>query len=395
MARKSKKKRASKKDTARKPAHAEKKKEDAEHSGAPQSEEESASGLFKEAIAAFKESGALPPGGEEEQKKADKDEAAGNGADEGPALKDVEEKKKADPPSSEEGSSEGEDDATGAKDSDAPPKPEAETEVEEIEEAEEAEEAERAESAPATERVIRKTVHKKGEPDSVIEAFEPKEFEVHGSVIKFECRCGKRVSAPAGAKSFVGKCPKCGVRLILPKTREKAPASEARAAPKARPAPAPSATPPTAAAWISRFVAFQIDLAVPVGLFLGLFFLLRSFDVAAGTYWTVALAAAVVAWLVAAVLLPSTTSASLGMHLAGLRYRGPDGGPLSFIEALGRSVAGLVLSPLAPRALADRRGRTPAAHEAGGPVVGVGAGGAQGWGEAKVPGEKDAPDTPR
>jgi uncharacterized RDD family membrane protein YckC len=385
MARKSRKKLASKKGTASEVARV-KKKEEEEDRGAPQPEEESASGLFKEAIAAFKNSGALPPDAERERKEADKA---------------VEEEKKAESPTPEAKAEQKEheesdgkvEDGAGAKSSDESPKPETEEGADE--EVEEAEEAEEAESARAAEHMVRKTVHRKGEPDSAIEAFEPKEYEVHGSVIKFECRCGKRVSAPADAKSFVGKCPKCGVRLLLPRKTEKAPVPETRSKPRARPAPAPSAPPPPPATWISRFVAFQIDLAVPVGLFLGLFFLLRSLDVAAGTYWTVALAAAAVAWLAVAVLLPSIASASLGMRLAGLRYRGPAGGPLSFIEALGRSVAGLVLSPLAPLALADRRGRTTADHVTGCTVVVVGAGEAARPEVAKEPGEKDAPDTPR
>jgi uncharacterized RDD family membrane protein YckC/DNA-directed RNA polymerase subunit RPC12/RpoP len=404
MARKNREKRAGKKGTAREAARA--KREEGEDPSAPQAEEESASGLFKEAIEAFKRSGALPPDAEQKGKETHEDETAD---------KVVEEEKTADPPvpeaeagrkkegeECEEASGEGKDGA-GAKRSDALPKPEAGTgPPEEVEEAEEAEEAESA----AAEHMVRKTVHKKGKPDSVMEAFEPTEYEVHGSVIKFECRCGKRVSAPADAKSFVGKCPKCGVRLLLPKApegegKEKAQVSRTRPPPKARRAPAPSAPPPSPAAWISRFVAFQIDLAVPVGLFLGLFFLLRSLDVAADTYWTVSLSAAAVAWLVGTVLLPAVASASLGMRLAGLRYRGPDGGPLSFIEALGRSVAGILLSPLAPLALADRGGRTTADHVTGCTVVVARAGETKGSGEAarlkevKEPGEKDAPDTPR
>jgi predicted nucleic acid-binding Zn-ribbon protein len=57
-------------------------------------------------------------------------------------------------------------------------------------------------------------------------------------MMKFHCRCGKRISVPFKAKKTIGRCPKCGARLVVPKASD-AKSTDADAPKKASAKPAP------------------------------------------------------------------------------------------------------------------------------------------------------------
>ncbi len=89
-------------------------------------------------------------------------------------------------------------------------------------------------------REIEKAIRREGEPDSPAGAFEPKDVERHGNVMKFHCRCGKRISVPVKANKTIGRCPKCGARLVVPRASDAKSPTEAPAAKsrdRAKPAP--------------------------------------------------------------------------------------------------------------------------------------------------------------
>ncbi|MHC5054182.1 MAG: RDD family protein [Planctomycetota bacterium] len=93
-------------------------------------------------------------------------------------------------------------------------------------------------------REIEKAIRREGEPDSPAGAFEPKDVELHGNVMKFHCRCGKRISVPVDAGKTMGRCPQCGARLVVPKaSHAKLPIPEQAPEPKAKPEPKPKSAP--------------------------------------------------------------------------------------------------------------------------------------------------------
>jgi len=47
----------------------------------------------------------------------------------------------------------------------------------------------------------------------------PTSVEVYDDKIKFTCQCGKRISAPIQTKKLTGKCPRCGRRLTIPSVK--------------------------------------------------------------------------------------------------------------------------------------------------------------------------------
>jgi hypothetical protein len=85
-------------------------------------------------------------------------------------------------------------------------------------------------------REIEKAIRREGEPDSPAGAFEPKDVELHGNVMKFHCRCGKRISVPVDAGKTIGRCPQCGARLVVPKvSHAKLPIPKQAPEPKPKP----------------------------------------------------------------------------------------------------------------------------------------------------------------
>jgi len=237
-------------------------------------------------------------------------------------------------------------------------------------------------------RKLLKALRREGEPVSPAGAYEPKQVEVYGSVMKFHCRCGKRISAPVDAKKTVGRCPKCGSRLVLPRpsgasaederaARLRAAVSDAadrlRGAPGSSaqsPGPRPrligdgARAPAAVPAALARLVAFQIDAAAVWGTFLALGFAMSSLG-AGEASWFLAGALAGAVWGANRIVLPMLVSASAGMLLVGLRFRRPSGGRMTYPVALARAMLGVALLPLAPLALLDAACRTPADRIAG------------------------------
>ncbi|MGI9455573.1 MAG: hypothetical protein ACR2NU_03380 [Aeoliella sp.] len=56
--------------------------------------------------------------------------------------------------------------------------------------------------------------------------------------LKLKCPCGKTLSAPESAVGKRGKCPKCGMKFVVPGPKKKAPAATSTPAPSPTPEPA-------------------------------------------------------------------------------------------------------------------------------------------------------------
>jgi len=239
-------------------------------------------------------------------------------------------------------------------------------------------------------REIKKAIRREGEPDSPAGAFEPKHVELHGDVMKFHCRCGKRISVPVDARKTIGRCPKCGARLVVPKAsharppdkpKGKARSANARArnvrrataevadrlrksGGKGRRAVTGGKARPVRASWPARVFAALADAAITGAALVG------SFCIIGGGEWaaraivpTVVLAGGV--WCANRLVVQWVFGSSIGMMAGGVRLAYPDGRPLSFPGNLLRALAGPLLLPLAPVALWDEKRRTPADRAAG------------------------------
>ncbi len=252
-------------------------------------------------------------------------------------------------------------------------------------------------------RQIEKAIRREGEPESPAGAYEPKDVEVADGVMKFHCRCGKRISVPVDAKKTIGRCPKCGSRLVVPKASrveveqagEKASAPQKRGHGKARkrglrraadaaadrlrthaktpdPAEASALAPAESSpSWAARFGALQMDATIVATVLFGGFFVLNGIGFGKNGLAVAAVLAAAV-WIVNRVLLLYLAAASVGMKLAGLALRRQNGRPMSFGRTVLRAAAGVVLLPLAPLALRDPERRTLADRAAGTKVVQAG-----------------------
>ena len=239
-------------------------------------------------------------------------------------------------------------------------------------------------------REIKKAIRREGEPDSPAGAFEPKDVELHGNVMKFHCRCGKRISVPVDARKTIGRCPKCGARLVVPKASQarpperpkgKARSADARArnvrrataevadrlrkaGGKGKRAPRGERSKPSRASWPARVFAALADAAITGAALAG------SFYIIGGGEWTArAIVPMVVlgggAWCANRLVVQWIFSSSIGMMVGGVRLACPDGRPLSFPGNLLRAVAGPLLLPLAPVALWDGERRTLADRATG------------------------------
>jgi uncharacterized RDD family membrane protein YckC/DNA-directed RNA polymerase subunit RPC12/RpoP len=249
-------------------------------------------------------------------------------------------------------------------------------------------------------RVLAKAIRREGEPDNPGGAFEPKKIELHGDKMKFHCRCGKRISVPVSTKKAVGRCPKCGSRLVVPKVSQaKSPAKEqsrakneeARSA-EARAENVRRATAdvanrlrkrggkkekgkkekrkkkgggkPKHASVPARVVAAVVDAALTSAVVVGSFFILGG---GAWTAWGVVPAAilGLGIWCANHIVVQWIMGSSVGMMVSGIRLAGAEGRPLSFGGNLVRAIAGALLVPLAPVAIWDEERRTPADRAAG------------------------------
>ena len=256
-------------------------------------------------------------------------------------------------------------------------------------------------------RKLRKTLRREGEPESPAGAYEPKEVEYHGALMKFTCRCGKRVSVAIDAAQTVGRCPKCGSRLVVPvagrskpdgqasdepkKSRKKPRASRSRhravrdvanrmrrsrtaakkvaqpvevvaAGTEAEPAPADRH------AWGTRVSAFAIDQTILATVFFVAVSLLEVVGLGSSR-WALAAALACVTWAANRVVILWLFAASVGMLMVGLRLRLADGGTVPFARTALRAATGVALLLLAPFALRDREGRAPADRASGTLIV--------------------------
>lgn len=227
-------------------------------------------------------------------------------------------------------------------------------------------------------RKLLKALRREGEPESPAGAYEPKDVELHGSVMKFHCRCGKRIAAPVDAKKAIGRCPKCGARIVLPKPTMPAREDVRSAALRAAVSDAADrlrgshqvATAGVvgiaplgvrAAAFLLDAMLVWSDFAVGV-LALG--------NLWPGIYkWFASGALASLTWVVNRIVLPRYISASIGMLATGLRFERSGGVPNTWGASVLRACAGVALLPLAPMALKDPEGLTPADRLAGTRVV--------------------------
>jgi uncharacterized RDD family membrane protein YckC/ribosomal protein S27E len=256
-------------------------------------------------------------------------------------------------------------------------------------------------------RKLRKTLRREGEPESPAGAYEPKEVEYHGDVMKFTCRCGKRVSVSVEASQTVGRCPKCGSRLVIPvagrakpgektpdkpkeskkpkksKSKKKLRASnsrhraahdvanrmrkgrtkEKRAARAVKVEVVAEAEPEAGdvdgRTWGTRVSAFLIDQTILAVVF---FVAVSLLEVAGlgGSRWAVAAALACIAWAVNRLVILWLFHASAGMLVVGLRLELAGGGTVPFGRTALRASTGVAMLLLAPLALKDREGRAPA-----------------------------------
>ncbi|MHC4505127.1 MAG: RDD family protein [Planctomycetota bacterium] len=251
-------------------------------------------------------------------------------------------------------------------------------------------------------RKLRKTLRREGEPESPAGAYEPKEVEYHGALMKFTCRCGKRVSVAIDAAQTVGRCPKCGSRLVVPvagrakpgeqtpdkpkepkkskkklrgsKSRHRAAHDVANRMRKGRTGAKKAALPvkvevvaeaePQAddgdgRAWGTRVSAFLIDQTILAVVF---FVAVSLLEVAGlgGWRWGLAVALACVTWTANRLVILWFFHASVGMLVVGLRLTLAAGGTVPFGRTALRAATGAALLLVAPLALMDREGRTPA-----------------------------------
>ena len=239
-------------------------------------------------------------------------------------------------------------------------------------------------------REIKKAIRREGEPDSPAGAFEPKDVELHGKVMKFHCRCGKRISVPVDARKTIGRCPKCGARLVVPKTSQARPPERPKGKARSADARARNVRRATAdvadrlrkskskgrravtggrarlvrASWPARVVAALADAAITGAVLAGSFFIIGGGEWAAGAVVpTVVLGGG--AWCANRLVVQWIFGSSIGMMAGGVRLAYPDGRPLSFPGNLLRAVAGPLLLPLAPVALWDKERRTLADRAVG------------------------------
>jgi len=239
-------------------------------------------------------------------------------------------------------------------------------------------------------REIKRAIRREGEPDSPAGAFEPKDVELHGNVMKFHCRCGKRISVPVDARKTIGRCPKCGARLVVPKASQANPTERPKGKARSADARARNVRRATAEAadrlrksggkgkratrgerpklvresWPARVVAALADAAIAGAALVGTFCIIGGGEWAArAVVPTVVLGGG--AWCANRLVVQWIFGSSIGMMVGGVRLAYPDGRPLSFPGNLLRALAGPLLLPLAPVALWDEKRRTPADRAAG------------------------------